>query len=205
MKDPAAISGIYKIQSIVHSDRCYVGSAQNIRGRWLLHISELKRNKHGNKRLQNHFNKYGESDLVFLIIVGCSKDNLIAFEQFYIDALNPYFNILKNAYSVLGYKHSEETKKYLRQINLGHKMTSEQNEKNRLARLGKPVFPKGTKFSESHRKNIAEARKKKVMNIITKEIFNSIGDAANYIGIKYQTFYAQLSGRNINKTNFKFL
>lgn len=205
MKDPAVLSGIYKIQSIIHSDRCYIGSAQNIKGRWLLHISELRRNKHKNNRLQNHYNKYGESDLIFSIIIGCSKENLIAYEQFYIDALNPYFNILKNAYSALGYKHSKETKEFLRRINLGRKMTPEQIKNNRLARIGKPVWSKGVRFSESHRRNIAEAKKRKVINITTDEIFNSIGDAADYLGIKYQTFYAQLSGHILNKTTFKFL
>jgi group I intron endonuclease len=205
MKYPTVLSGIYKIQSRIHLDRFYIGSAQNIKVRWLLHISELRRNKHKNNKLQNHFNKYGESDLIFSLIVGCSKENLIAYEQFYIDVLNPYFNILKNAYSVLGYKHSEETKEYLRKINLGHKMTLEQNKKNRLARLGKPVWSKGIKFTELHRKHIAEVRQRKVIDISNNKIFNSIGDAANYSGIKYQTFYAQLSGHNINKTTFKFL
>ena len=204
MKD-FSISGIYMIKSRLYPNRFYIGSAQNIRQRWLLHQSELKRNKHKNNRLQNHYNKYGEDDLIYLILVGCQKENLVAYEQFYIDMLNPYFNILKNAYSLLNFKHSEITKEYLRQINLGHKMTKEQNEKNRLARLGKPVFPKGTKFSESHRKNIAKAKMRKVINTKTHEVFNSVGDAANTLGIRYNTFYAQLSGYNINKTNFKFL
>jgi DNA-binding NtrC family response regulator len=88
MKDPAVLSGIYKIQSTIHPDRFYIGSARNIKGRWQLHISEV--------------------------------------------------------------------------------------------------------------------RKRKVINITTNEIFNSIGDAANYLGIKYQTLYAQLSGHNINKTSLKF-
>jgi group I intron endonuclease len=204
MKDPAVLSGIYKIQSVVHPDRCYIGSAQNIKGRWLLHISELRRNKHGNNRLQNHFNKHGESDLQFSLIVGCDKENLISYEQFYIDSLDPYFNILKIAGSALNFKHSEETIKYLRQIHLGHKMTPEQNENNRLARLGKPVWSKGVKFTIEHRNHIAEARKRKVINTSTNEVFNSIGDASNYLGIKYQTLYAQLSGHNINKTTLKF-
>ena len=83
-------------------------------------------------------------------------------------------------------------------------MTPEQNENNRLARLGKPVWSKGVKFTIEHRNHIAEARKRKVINTSTNEVFNSIGDASNYLGIKYQTLYAQLSGHNINKTTLKF-
>jgi len=205
MKDPAVLSGIYKIQSICKPERIYIGSAQNIKGRWQLHISELRRNRHGNGRLQNHYNKYGASDLHFSVICKCSIEKLIIMEQKYIDETKPYFNILKNAYSLLNFKHSEETKEYLRNINLGHKMTQEQNEKNRLARLGKPVWSKGVKFTIEHRNRIAEARKRKVINIINNEIFNSISDAANYLGIKYQTLYAKLSNRNINNTTLKFI
>jgi group I intron endonuclease len=205
MENSVILSGIYKIQSTIYPERCYIGSAQNIKGRWKLHISELRRNKHRNGRLQNHFNKYGELDLQFSIIVSCDKENLIGYEQFYIDCLNPYFNILKIAGSALGFKHSEETKQYLRKINLGHKMTCEQNEKNRIARLGKPGYTKGRKLTKEHRERIAESKRKKIINISTNEIFNSIDDAASYLGIKYVTLYAQLSGRNTNKTSLKFI
>lgn len=50
------ITGIYKIQSIVHPERCYVGSAINITARWKKHLSDLKYNRH-NQKLQNHYNK----------------------------------------------------------------------------------------------------------------------------------------------------
>ena len=55
------ISGIYKIQSIIKPERCYIGSAVNIQKRWRDHKRELRNNKHSNKKLQNHCNKYGES------------------------------------------------------------------------------------------------------------------------------------------------
>jgi group I intron endonuclease len=197
-------SGIYKIRSITYPERIYIGSAKDINGRWIRHKSELNRGIHNNKKLQNHVNKYGLDDLKLEIICICQQNELINMEQFYMDSFKTYFNILRNAYSLLNFKHSEETKEYLRQINLGHKMTSEQNEKNRLVRLGKPGWAKGKKFTESHRKNIAEAKKRKVINIETNEMFNSIGDAANCLGIKYQTLYAMLSDRNSNNTTLKF-
>jgi len=103
------ISGIYQIQSKVKSERIYIGSAQNIRSRWLSHIHDLKKNKHGNSRLQNHFNKYGESDLIFIIVELCFPEFLTAREQYYMNKLKPYFNIRKIAGSNLGLKQSEET------------------------------------------------------------------------------------------------
>jgi predicted DNA-binding protein (MmcQ/YjbR family) len=55
--------GIYKIQSVIKPERIYIGSAKNIRIRWNIHTSNLKLNRHENKKLQNHYNKYGVNDL----------------------------------------------------------------------------------------------------------------------------------------------
>lgn len=39
----------------------------------------------------------------------CSKTKLLEREQIYLDLLIPDYNILKYAYSLLGYKHSQES------------------------------------------------------------------------------------------------
>ena len=114
------ISGIYKIQSTIKPERYYIGSAVNINNRWKHHISELKLNKHGNKKLQNHVNKYGINDLQFHIVENCDKEKLIQYEQIFIDKWNPYFNICKIAGSALGIKRSIETCKKISEKAMGH-------------------------------------------------------------------------------------
>ena len=52
--------------------------------------------------------KYGHTNFTLEILEYCSKDMLIEREQYYLDLLKPEYNILKHAYSLLGYKHSEE-------------------------------------------------------------------------------------------------
>jgi predicted GIY-YIG superfamily endonuclease len=52
------ISGIYKIQSKIKSERIYIGSAIDIKRRRREHLFGLQNNKHGNQRFQNHYNKY---------------------------------------------------------------------------------------------------------------------------------------------------
>ena len=69
------VSGIYKIQSIIKPERIYIGSAVNICDRWRCHLKDLKNGNHGNGKLQNHFNKYGEIDLQFSILLGCEKQD----------------------------------------------------------------------------------------------------------------------------------
>lgn len=93
----AKISGIYKIQSTIHPERIYIGSANNVRRRWNEHKSDLLSHTHGNNKLQRHVNKYGWIDLVFSVIFECDECDLITYEQSYIDALSPYFNICKTA------------------------------------------------------------------------------------------------------------
>lgn len=115
------ISGVYKITSEVNKKRCYIGSAVNISARWSDHLGRLRKNKHPNLKLQRHFNKYGENELVFSILLICDKPSLIVNEQFFIDFYHPYFNICKIAGSCFGIKRSVETCKKISEKAMGHK------------------------------------------------------------------------------------
>jgi hypothetical protein len=53
--------------------------------------------------------KYGYSNFSLEILEYCDKNILRSREQYYLDKLNPEYNILKTVGSLLGYKHSEET------------------------------------------------------------------------------------------------
>lgn len=131
------LSAIYKIQSIIHPERCYIGSGIDIGVRWIRHRHELNKNRHHSPKLQNHYNKYGKDDLVFIIIEPCFPEFLIIREQYYIDTLKPYFNICKKAGSVLGIKRTEEQIMKFRKAQKGRKVSEETKEKLRQANLGK--------------------------------------------------------------------
>ena len=107
-------SGIYRIQSKVNN-KIYIGSSINFKSRKYSHFKSLKNKKHTNKHLQNHVNKYGIDDFQFSILEYCPKDKLIEREQYYIDTLNPEFNICKIAKSCLGVIRSEETKRKIKE------------------------------------------------------------------------------------------
>lgn len=96
------ISGIYKIQSKIKPERIYIGSAYDFKERKRTHLKRLRYNKLNNitkgasPKLQYHFNKYGEDDLIFILIEQVdwiSKENLLIREQYYLDTLKPWFNI----------------------------------------------------------------------------------------------------------------
>lgn len=103
------LTGIYQIQSKIHPERVYIGSALYIKGRWGEHLRKIKLGGHHSNKLQYHANKYGIEDLVFSVLEPCLPENLIQREQYYIDTLNPWFNIAKIAGSNFGVKHSEES------------------------------------------------------------------------------------------------
>lgn len=147
MKTP----GIYQIQSILKPERIYIGSSINVYRRWQGHVSLLKRNKHYSAKLQRHFNKYGESDLRFSLLLGCDKSDLIKIEQYFIDSHKPYFNNLDQARPVKYIPHSEETKEKMRQSRFGRKLSEETKKKISESHMGmKPSEETLKKLRESH-------------------------------------------------------
>lgn len=158
-------SGIYKIRSISHPDRCYIGSSQRIESRIKLHFRELIKGRHHSIKLQYHYNKYGESDLVVSILTECEKSILLRKEQCYLNIYTPYFNILKIAGSHLGAKRSPASCERIRNANRGEKHwlygkhTPEVTKaKLRLASLGNQ-YSKGIKQSEETKRKRAEKLK----------------------------------------------
>lgn len=113
------MTGIYKIQSIINPDRIYIGSAKDIDKRWREHKRDLLMNRHKSQKLQRHYNKYGELDFIYTILICCEIDELISKEQFFIDSLKPYFNTNIIANSPLGLKRSQETKDKISAKNKG--------------------------------------------------------------------------------------
>lgn len=161
------ISGIYKIQSIIKPSRIYIGSSKNINKRWRSHLLKLRRNCHHSRKLQRHFNKYGESDLQFSILLGCKKDDLIKTEQYFLDSYNPYFNSAKIACNAIEFILTEESKKKISESkkgvknhNYGKKFTHEYCKKISEGKRGKSVG-KGRKLSQQTKNKISESHKGK--------------------------------------------
>lgn len=104
-------SGIYCIINIINNHR-YVGSAKNIRQRLWKHRTLLRHQKHENRYLQNAWNKYGENNFDFYVLESCEENILLEREQYYVNLLNPEYNLMKE---VLRPQLSEESRKKLSQ------------------------------------------------------------------------------------------
>lgn len=89
-------SGIYCIVNIANGKR-YIGSSANIFHRLYGHRSNLRHNRHANRKIQNSWNKYGESNFDYYILEFCDHSILLNREQYYMDQLTPEFNLIKLA------------------------------------------------------------------------------------------------------------
>jgi len=198
------VCGVYRISFRNDDGHFYIGSSVNVSDRRYRHLVALKKQKHNNPILQRIYNKHGENNLVFETIETVADATILAQrEQFYIDCLRPNINILKNAYNLLGYKHTDEAKKKLSLINIGKKMTAEQNLKNSLAQKGNKNR-NGYRMTDANKQFLRELKQRKVTNVVSGSILNSIGELAILLNIKYSTMYAKLSGHNRNDTDWRF-
>jgi group I intron endonuclease len=104
------VAGIYWIKNLING-KIYVGSTICFKKRFREHKKYLKEKAHKNLHLQNAWNKYGEENFIFEVLEKLeNNDELIKREQFFIDKLNPEYNICKIAGNCLGVKRTEETK-----------------------------------------------------------------------------------------------
>lgn len=129
-------SGIYQIKNLVNGN-IYIGSAVHIQKRWIVHKSQLRKKKHDNPHLQAACNKYGIENFELQIMAKCPVEYLLKMEQWFLDSLNPEYNILKIAGSPLGTRHTTETKEKIRRAHAGRKKSKEQIEKISKTKLSK--------------------------------------------------------------------
>lgn len=112
------MSGIYCIKNIIN-DKVYIGSAVNIGARVRHHKWALRSNNHSNIKLQRFVSKYGIDVIYIEILEKCLRNELLLKEQFYLDELNPWYNIRRDATTNSCKTCLEETKKLISIANSG--------------------------------------------------------------------------------------
>lgn len=85
--------GVYQIRNLKNG-KVYIGSTSvNFKQRFEHHYYCLSNNKHKNRYLQNAWNKYGEKNFIFEILLICSKEETLTNEQKYLDLIKYKYNI----------------------------------------------------------------------------------------------------------------
>lgn len=159
-------TGIYQIICKTTGKR-YIGSTGvSFRKRWTCHLSALRRNKHSSIYLQNAWNKYGESNFLFLIIDIIPKDKCLKQEQMYFDTVDhsTLFNTIFTAtigggMINKGRKLKPRTKQHADRISAA--LAAKPATAEQIARLKSYTDgQKGTKISESRLKKVEETKDK---------------------------------------------
>ena len=208
-------SGIYRWINKLNN-KTYVGSGLNLSKRVGEYYSksELTRNY---RPIHAALLKYGYENFILEILEYCEAYKLVVREQYYLNNLNPEYNVLKYAYSVLGYKHSpeniakfklknisEEHKYLLSTIHRGKEVSKET--KNKLS-LATTNYRKNNPLSHESLINIRikttqrEGVSVKLLNIQTNEIleFPTLTKVAEYLGIKRQAVRNAINRKSLVK------
>jgi hypothetical protein len=107
--EKSKVGVVYKITNLINND-FYIGSSCNLVKRYYTHLDHIRKNKSSCTRLIRAVNKYKEENFKFEILVECPKEYVLKLEQWFLNNLNPKYNICKVAGSSLGTKRTEETK-----------------------------------------------------------------------------------------------
>lgn len=164
--------GIYKIENILTND-FYIGKSVDLCRRKKDHFKSLKNKNHANKHLQRSYDKYGEENFVFKILLYCEPFELIYYEQCFVDIFNPAYNICKECVdNWLGVNHTEESKMKMSKANSGENhpnfgkhLTKETKHLISVANKGKVRTEEAIKnLSDSHKGKPASEEFKKYLS-----------------------------------------
>lgn len=216
----------YTLYSITCSEtnKVYIGVCTWYAQRKCKHISDLCNNKHLNYYLQEDFNKYGIYKFHFDIIQRYKyKNDALIIEKYYTDVvfkLNKEYcyNILSGGADVQeqitkrqslkllndeGYRSSISNIRTISQI--GRKYSEESKSKMSISATGRKATDETKNKMSEMRKGSGGSKAKKVIDNETGIIYGSLKEAAESIGIKYDTVRARLNGYNNQKTNLRWL
>lgn len=145
--------GIYKIE--FPDGRFYIGSSCNVPSRLKSHLNKSIAKRHENYRFQEAFNLHGGFASKILLI--CAKQDLLLYEQVYLDNFRPEINISPSAEKI---ELSPETRAKISKSRIGMKFSKTHIENLSRAHKGHKRNL-GIKFSEEHKLNLSLAKRGK--------------------------------------------
>lgn len=146
-------SGVYFIECL-STKKVYIGqSGVDIKKRLARHRTELRARTHVNSHLQRAWNKYGEADFFFGVILYCPPVEAVRFERAYLEGLER-----KEKFNQMGGGEGAPMPAHIRikisRANMGHEVSPATRERLRIAR-------KGLRFPPEFRLKVSKALKGK--------------------------------------------
>ena len=88
--------GVYRIRN-TEDGKAYYGSSVSVNYRLAKHRNQLERGEHANDHLQRAWNKYGPDAFVFELVIRCSREDALFYEQRFLDA---YWDAGESCYNI---------------------------------------------------------------------------------------------------------
>lgn len=155
------IGGVYSITNKINGKRSIGSTIQKFEDRRISHLCLLRNNRHFSGHLQAAWNKYGESNFKFEIIVENrwkTEKELRKIETLFIklyNTTNPKFgyNVIEDATAAPMFKrhHTEKSRHKISEANKGKIISEETKEKLRKSH-------QGTKASEEVKRKMSESK-----------------------------------------------
>ena len=114
-------------------------------------------------------------------------------------------NLTNGGDGILGNKRSKETCEKISRGRIGIKFTEEHKKNLSKFNLGKKLSEETKLKISIGTSGVKNNMSKKIINIITSEVFDSATEVANKINMNISTFYNQLNCRNKHKTDYRWL
>lgn len=138
------LCGVYAIANLNDTTTYISSTARSFKERWGHHRTALRRKDHPNCHLQRAWNRDGEHSFAFTILeIVDDPDSVLAREQCWLDAycvVGSVYNFSTMVdYPRRGFKHTEESKQRLREMNLGRRHTEETKQK--IAKSHEKPYP----------------------------------------------------------------
>lgn len=117
LKEQKDKSGVYCLINKINGN-AYVGSSVNLASRMrnYLNTTFLKSKQNINMPIVKALLKYNQESFTLLILEYVEPNYLTKRDTYYITSVIPYYNVLKQGYSSLGYNHTKETKELLYEL-----------------------------------------------------------------------------------------
>ena len=150
-------SGIYVIKNI-QNNKVYIGSSIDYKRRCRKHYTLLIKDNHPNPHLQSSWNKYGEENFTFELLVKATEENLLNLEYSWIlifNALDRRFGY--NIEIPIRNRVLDETKKKISISMTGRTLSDSHKQSISKAFKGKP-------WSKERRENLGDKFSKKLTN-----------------------------------------
>jgi len=196
---------IYVLKDPLTDEVRYVGKTAHLRLRYNQHINIKTLEKRNKTHLSNWILSLNNKDLkpTIAVIDETESDNWAELERKWISHFSNLCNSTKGGEGLLGFKHSEDTKKKLSELKKGITTTSprqreilSKTHKNKIVSEESKAKMRGVRGKNS--------RSKPIKCVEDNLIFESVAEAAKHYNVGLNPIHNILSGRSkklrINKT-----